>query len=350
MPKTHLSNYDYLKMRIAQLQDDSARPWSDYPCLIWDRPALSSYASVFDRERKCADKAHRISFRLSNGEIPAGLLVCHHCDTRLCFRPSHLFVGTIADNSRDMAAKRRNFLVNNKGERHPLATLKESDVIGIHDLRAIGKSVSEISKRFSVCTHTIYRILNGARWGHIRRLPDGTISRSEPERHLTRYEYLKEMIASVHDDDATNWKQYSCLEWPSAKLEGYGYLSITEEGRKRTARAHREAYELTYGPLKDKGLVVCHRCDNRSCFRPSHLFAGTDQENTADMIAKGRRYQYDGHGERSGTAKLCEDDIQKIRILHILGVSNGKISRMFSVRQPCVSRILTGQRWGYKKQ
>jgi hypothetical protein len=59
--------------------------------------------------------AHRVAYTLAHGIIPEGLLVCHHCDIRNCCNPTHMFVGTHFDNSRDAASKGKTL----KGENHP---------------------------------------------------------------------------------------------------------------------------------------------------------------------------------------------------------------------------------------
>lgn len=52
-------------------------------------------------------RPNRLAWELTYGEIPTGLLVCHHCDNKLCVRPDHLFLGTSSDNTQDMLAKGR---------------------------------------------------------------------------------------------------------------------------------------------------------------------------------------------------------------------------------------------------
>lgn len=52
-------------------------------------------------------RAHRAAWALFRGPIPAGLLVCHHCDNPPCCNPDHLFVGTMSDNIRDGYVKGR---------------------------------------------------------------------------------------------------------------------------------------------------------------------------------------------------------------------------------------------------
>jgi hypothetical protein len=75
-----------------------------------------------------------------------------------------------------------------------------------------------------------------------------------------------------------------CWLWNGARDgKGYGRLIIKDVN----ARATRVAWELAYGEIPS-GLYVCHRCDTPSCVRPDHLFLATNDENMADMVAKGR--------------------------------------------------------------
>lgn len=80
-------------------------------------------------------------------------------------------------------------------------------------------------------------------------------------------------------------KTSGCWPWIGSRDRRSGYGQFRLNGR--VAKAHRWAYEDAYGPLS-KDAKVLHRCDNPCCVRPDHLFVGSQADNVADMLAKGR--------------------------------------------------------------
>lgn len=107
--------------------------------------------------------AHRASWIIHNGKIPAGKCVLHKCDNPSCIRPDHLFLGTLADNVRDMdKKKRRGFHV---GEKRPHKLTEKK----IKRIKILSRKYSQyrLSAKFKVNQSTISRILNGKRWAHL---------------------------------------------------------------------------------------------------------------------------------------------------------------------------------------
>jgi len=129
----------------------------------------------------------------------------------------------------------------------------------------------------------------------------------------------------------------SCWEWIAGKCEGYGCLSIGN----RTRLAHRIAHELFIGPIP-KGLCVLHRCDNRGCVNPKHLFLGTKGDNARDAKEKGRNTR----GQIHGSAKLSNDQARKIKTeLLPSGMSKSDIARTFGISRRMIRFIEIGHKW-----
>lgn len=80
-----------------------------------------------------------------------------------------------------------------------------------------------------------------------------------------------------------------CWEWQGYVDKQTGYGDFCYEYPSRHVGAHRFSWTLVHGPIED-GLCVLHRCDNRVCVNPAHLFLGTKDDNNQDMISKGRAF------------------------------------------------------------
>lgn len=110
-------------------------------------------------------QAHRVAWELTNGPIPAGLVVRHGCDNPSCVRPDHLSLGTQADNVRDAVLRRRHA----RGERNGAAKLTSAAVLEIRTERAQGFTSTEIGARHGVSEARVRQICTGAGWNHLPR-------------------------------------------------------------------------------------------------------------------------------------------------------------------------------------
>jgi hypothetical protein len=131
-------------------------------------------------------------------------------------------------------------------------------------------------------------------------------------------------------------KSEGCWEWQGELYpSGYGRFW---SGNHKSVRAHRQAWVYTNGPIPD-GMLVCHTCDNRRCVNPAHLWLGTNAENIADMVAKGRCSR---HG---GPKKLTEAAVLEIRMLRAAGVSGRVAGGKFGVTKSTANRVARGADW-----
>lgn len=150
----------------------------------------------------------------------------------------------------------------------------------------------------------------------------------------------------------------ACWIWTGSK-NGHGYAQFcTDRARGlKMVKAHRLCWELVNGPIPSghgfHGTCVCHRCDNRACVNPTHLFLGTTLDNVRDMIAKGRRKQAPWNGispspnpgESNPMSRLTESDVLKIRVLRSEGVQLKTLSELFHVSEATCSLISRRKTW-----
>lgn len=104
-------------------------------------------------------RAHRMAWEACCGPIPSGMLVCHSCDTPLCINPSHLFLGTAADNNRDKMMKGRHRAA--KGERNGQAKLTDVEALELKRLALAGHPYRGLAARYGVSRALVSLIKNG---------------------------------------------------------------------------------------------------------------------------------------------------------------------------------------------
>jgi hypothetical protein len=124
------------------------------------------YGIFWDGERH--SRAHRVAYSLFIGEIPEGMLVCHHCDNPACVNPKHLFLGTIQDNVNDRCNKGHSTGGSLRGENSPSHKYTEDKIKLIRGLYDTGRfSQRDLAKKLNIPRSTIKNIVNRDTWKHI---------------------------------------------------------------------------------------------------------------------------------------------------------------------------------------
>lgn len=129
-------------------------------------------------------------------------------------------------------------------------------------------------------------------------------------------------------------KSNECWNW-NAGLTNKGYGQF--QAGYGPVLAHRVSWFLTYGE-EPNGMCVLHRCDNRRCVKPDHLFLGTKADNNHDMLAKGR---HKGWPHARGSSQLSLEQVAEIKAL-AGSTSQKTISKQFGISASHVCRIVKG--------
>lgn len=134
-----------------------------------------------------------------------------------------------------------------------------------------------------------------------------------------------------------------CWLWTgSTNMNGYGRLAIDSKGH--YVVAHRVSWEIHHEPIPDNKMVL-HRCDNRLCVRPDHLYVGTAKDNATDREERGR--SADRQGIRHPLARLTEQDVSEIITLRDSGLKLQDIADRYGVSDSTISAIIHSKRWAH---
>lgn len=195
-----------------------------------------------------------------------------------------------------------------------------------------GGKLKELSAEYGVSKSVISRIKNGLAWSHLAR---PTQLNQAPL--LSPIDVLFANCAPEPNTGCWLWLGY-------VNNKGYGNIKLNG----RPELTHRRAYRLKHGGIPE-GLWILHKCDTPSCINPDHLYAGTREQNIADMISRNRQNNWNGRlaGEANPNAILTGDEVREIR--SITGVSSKRLGLLYGVGFSTISNIKLGRTWSSLK-
>lgn len=148
-----------LSQEVIDRFHSRTRPSPD-GCILWVAGKGNGYGVLYVEKKY--QLTHRLAWRIANGPIPRGLVICHRCDVKNCVNPDHLFLGTRADNNKD--ARDKGIANWARGEEHYRAKLNADDVLSI---RRSGLTVSALARHYGVDRKTIRRARDAFHWKHV---------------------------------------------------------------------------------------------------------------------------------------------------------------------------------------
>jgi hypothetical protein len=140
--------------------------------------------------------------------------------------------------------------------------------------------------------------------------------------------------------DKVEKDENDCWNWIGNKSDtGYGRYYFEDKVQK----AHRVSYKLFVGDIP-QGKLICHKCNNRLCINPQHLYVGNHKDNYSDAIKAGTVYMK--NGEDNPFAKLKKEQVIKIKELYIpYKVSAQKLANIFRTSRKNILHIVNNETW-----
>ena len=127
-----------------------------------------------------------------------------------------------------------------------------------------------------------------------------------------------------------------CWDWSGCvpKNPGYGQFRHSM----KLERAHRASWLIYFGEIP-LGMMVLHKCDNKRCSKPDHLFLGTKLDNNLDMLKKGYHPTIGKSGEENPMAKLTNEEVEFIKSIDKKQYNRHKLAELFGIHYNTVSKI-----------
>ncbi len=164
-----------------------------------------------------------------------------------------------------------------------------------------------------------------------------TVDASGDSRTKSLMERFESRVFKPHGGDG-------CWEWfGRVNRKRYGVIRLGTQN----LSTHRLAYEFAHDCKLTPEQHVIHSCDLQWCVNPAHLSLGSNSDNVADKVTKGRQPKI--CGERNGQSRCSLEDIVEIRRLYKeCDVHQSEIAHQFNITQPQVSKIVNDKRWSHE--